>query len=73
MTRIIIVCPSREILIGSFPVENEAGAKRLEKMIESWKKEYGELERLIVSMGTVRILEPDAPIPVPPRWARAGS
>lgn len=67
MVNIILVVPTKEIYLGAFPVYDEGSKARLEKLITNWQAEYGEIERVIVSMGTVRIMEPGDPIPLPLR------
>jgi len=66
MTRILIIDPKRELLIHSIPVYEKSDKDHIETFIKSKKEEYGnDLERIILSMGTVRIMGPDEPIPIP--------
>lgn len=67
MPHIILVVAAKEQSLGSFPVHDEESRARLEKQIEQWQAEYGEIERIIMNMGTVRIMEPGDPIPLPLR------
>jgi Tfp pilus assembly PilM family ATPase len=39
--------------------------KKIEAFCEQKQAEYGEIERIILAGGTVRIMEPNDPIPVP--------
>lgn len=64
--RIILIAPRQGVLVhGGMDVFDNESVKRINAFIESKTKEYGEVERIILSMGTVRIMEPGEPIPVP--------
>jgi hypothetical protein len=66
MTSIIIVDPHDEKIIHNIPVESKDSAKRIDKFFREQEIARGhELERVIVSMNTVRIMDREDPIPVP--------
>jgi hypothetical protein len=44
---------------------DNGSVKKIDDFCKQKEAEYGEIERLILSMGTVRIMEPNEPIPVP--------
>ncbi|RPI86486.1 MAG: hypothetical protein EHM40_23660 [Chloroflexi bacterium] len=66
MTKIIIIDPEKELIIHSLFIETKRDKTRCEDLITQAVTERGrEMDRIIVSMGTVRIMEPNEPIPVP--------
>jgi len=65
-TKIMIIAPKQGVLVHSgMDVYDKESVKKIEAFIKNKLPEYGELERIILSMGTVRIMEPNEPIPVP--------
>jgi hypothetical protein len=66
MTRIYIIDPVYELIVHGIFVESKESASRIDRL---WKAEEAarghELERVILSMKTVRIMERNDPIPVP--------
>jgi len=66
MTRIILVDPKGELVLHSIAIETKGDAKRLE---DYWHKEEQtrghEVDRIIVSGETCRIMERTDPVPVP--------
>jgi hypothetical protein len=72
MTRILLVSPSREIVVHDIPIYDNSDVKKVQAFIKSKEGDYGELERIIISMGTVRIMERDQEIPIPLQWGGGG-
>jgi hypothetical protein len=64
MTRILLVSPSREIVVHDIPIFDNSDVKKVQSFIKSKEDDYGELERIIISMGTVRIMERTDEVPV---------
>lgn len=66
MTKIILIAPRQGIVIHSgMDVFTNESVKKIEEFTRLKEMEYGEIERVILSMGTVRIMEPFEKIPVP--------
>ena len=66
MTSIIIIDPLDEKIIHNIQIESKDSAKRCDKFFRDQEIARGhELERIIVSMKTVRIMDRNDPIPVP--------
>ncbi len=65
MTRILLISPSMELLIKDIPVIDHSDVKKIKDFIEKMKTEYGDLERIIVNRGTIRIMERGEEIPIP--------
>jgi hypothetical protein len=74
MTRVILVDPKNELILHSIAIETKGDAQRF---VYYWKKEERErqyqIERILVSGGFCRIMDPDEPVPVPPPTCRAMS
>jgi hypothetical protein len=68
MTHILIVAPAQELLLHNIAIHDNADVRKVQAFIEDKIKDYGDLERIIISMGTVRIMEKDQEIPIPLRW-----
>jgi len=65
MTRILLISPSSELLIKDIPVFDHDDVKKIKDFIGNTKSEYGDLERIIINRGTIRIMERGEEIPVP--------
>jgi hypothetical protein len=66
MTRVILIDPESELIIHSIPIETRESACRCENLQKDLETARGhELERVIVSMHTVRIMDRNDPIPIP--------
>jgi hypothetical protein len=66
MTCIIIIDPVDELIIHNIPIETKESARRCDNFQKALEAQRGhELERIIVSMHTVRIMERTDPVPVP--------
>lgn len=62
---IILIAPRQGIVIHSGMVVYTAeSAKKIEEFCRQKEREYGEIERIIISMQTVRIMEQHEKIPV---------
>lgn len=71
MTHILLVSPKLEIVVHNIPVFDNTDVKKIKSFIKNKEEQYGELERIIISMGTVRIMEKTDVIPVPLQWGGA--
>ena len=71
MTRILLIAPKLEKLVHDIPVYDNDSVRKIESFIKNKEDEYGELERIIINMGTVRIMERGDKIPIPLRWGGA--
>ena len=66
--RIVLIAPRQGLVIHSgIDVFEKKDAEKVNEYVRNWTQEYGEVERIILSMGTVRIMEPYESIPVPLR------
>lgn len=66
MTRIVLIAPRQGIVVHSgMDVFDNGSAKKIDDFCRAKEAEYGEIERIILSMGTVRIMEVGEKIPVP--------
>jgi len=65
VTHILLIDPHKEMILHNLPVYEKSDVKKIEKFIRNLEAEHPDIERLILSMGTVRIMGPDEPIPVP--------
>jgi len=66
MTRIVLIAPRQGLVVHSgMDVFTNESVKKIEAFCEQKQAEYGEIERIILAGGTVRIMEPNDPIPVP--------
>jgi hypothetical protein len=65
MTRILLISPSRELVIKDIPVFDHGDVEKIKDFIGNTKPEYGDLERIIINQSTIRIMERGEEIPVP--------
>jgi hypothetical protein len=65
LTHILLIDPHKEMILHNLPVYENSDVKKIEKWIKMLEAEHPDIERLILSMGTVRIMEPGEPIPIP--------
>jgi len=72
MTKIYLIDPRREILVHTISIDYDSSKKKIDEFIQNKTNEYGDLERVIVSMGTVRIMGQFDPVPIPIRPAVVG-
>lgn len=71
MTRVILIAPRQEVIINWFDVWDNNDVKKIEAFIKNKLPEYGEIDRVLLNMGMIRVLEPKDGIPVPLRPGRA--
>ena len=72
MTKILFINPRTELLIHSVSIYPETDIRKLETLIAGIEKEQGPLDRVIISMKTVRVMELCDPIPKPQGPALSG-
>jgi hypothetical protein len=63
--RVIVIAPRQAVLVNIIDIYDKESVKRAETFIHQKEMEYGEIERILLSMQTVRIMEPYEKIPVP--------
>lgn len=64
--RIVLIAPRQGLVVHSgMDIYDNGSVKRAEAWIKNKEAEYGEIERILLAGGTVRIMDPDEPIPVP--------
>jgi len=68
MTHILIIAPVQELVLHNVAIFDNADVHKVQDFIEDKTKDYGDIERVIISMGTVRIMEKDDQIPIPLQW-----
>lgn len=71
MTHILLISPKLEIVVHNIPIFDNNDVRKVQTFIKNKEEQYGELERIIISMGTVRIMEKADVIPVPLQWGGA--
>jgi len=73
-TRIVLIAPRQGIVVHSgMDVFTNESVKKINDFCKAKEAEYGEIERIILSMGTVRIMEPGEKIPVPLARGKSGT
>lgn len=72
MTHILLISPKLEIVVHNIPIFDNNDVKKIKSFIKNKEEQYGELERIIISMGTVRIMDQKDEIPVPLQWGGGG-
>ena len=65
MTRVILIAPRQGTIINWFDVYDNKDLKKVTAFIENKLPEYGEIVRVVINMGMVRVLEENDGIPVP--------
>lgn len=66
MTRIVLIDPKNELILHSIAIETKGDGQRLDYYWHREERERGyEVDRILVSCGTVRIMDRDDPITVP--------
>lgn len=69
--RIVVVAPRQQMVVHSgLDIYDNGSVKKAEAFIKSKEAEYGEIELLLLAGGTMRIMEPNEPIPVPLRSSK---
>lgn len=67
MTRVILIAPRQELILNWFDVYDNASVKKIQAFIENKQPEYGEIERVLINMGMIRVMDTRDGIPVPLR------
>ena len=66
MTRIVLIAPRQGLVVHTgMDVFTNESVRKIEEFCKVKEAEYGEIERIILSMGTVRIMDSKEKIPVP--------
>jgi hypothetical protein len=65
MTHILLVAPVQEVVLHNIEIWDNTDVHKVQAFIKDKTKDYGDIERIIISMGTVRIMDKDDPIPIP--------
>ena len=74
MTRIVLIAPRQGVVVHTgMDVFTNESVRKIEEFCKVKEAEYGEIERIILSMGTVRIMDSKEKIPVPLASGRSGS
>lgn len=63
--KIVTIDPRKELIIRSLTIDTKADAARLADLTRKDEEDRGQLDRIIIAGGTVRIMDPADPIPVP--------
>lgn len=63
--KIVVIDPRAELVIRSMPIHDRRSVKQCAQAIKFDEIERGELERVLIAGGTVRIMDRGDPIPVP--------
>lgn len=63
--KILTIDPRREMIVRSIPIVTKDDARRFEDHFKADREERGDLDRVIIAGGTVRIMDPADPVPVP--------
>ncbi len=68
MTRVLLVAPVQEQVIHNIPIFDNTDVKKVAALIQDKEKDYGEITRLLFSLGEVRVMKPGEEIPIPLKW-----
>jgi hypothetical protein len=72
MTKVLLVAPVQELVIHNIPITDNSDVKKLEMFIRDKEKEYGEVTRILFSLGEVRVMKPREEVPIPLQAAPGG-
>ena len=64
MTRILLISPSRELVIRDFALFDNGDVRKIQDFIKLTESEYDDIERILLDKGAVRIMEKGEEIPV---------
>lgn len=67
LTRVLLVAPLQEIVIHDIPIHDNSDVKQVQKFIKNKEVEYGEITRILFSLGTVRVMKDLEEIQIPLR------
>jgi hypothetical protein len=70
MTRILLLSCSKEVIIHDIPIFDNTDVKKVEAFIKNKEAEYGDIDRILISLGTVRVLDKTDGIPIPLQGAK---
>lgn len=73
MTHILIVAPAQEQILHNVPIFDNTDVKKVEAFVKSKEQEYGEVVRILFSLGVVRVMRDQEEIPVPRRSLPRGN
>jgi predicted 3-demethylubiquinone-9 3-methyltransferase (glyoxalase superfamily) len=65
MTHVLIVAPAQEKVIHNIPIFDNTDVKAVEGFVKNKEAEYGEVVRILFSLGEVRVMKDQEEIPVP--------
>jgi hypothetical protein len=65
MTHVLLVAPFQEQVIHNIPIIDNTDVKKVQAFIRDKELEYGEITRILFSLGTVRVMAPAEEIPIP--------
>jgi len=72
VTHILLVAPLTEQVVHNIPIHDNSDVRKVQAFIQDKTKDYGEITRILFSLGTVRILDPRDEIPIPLQSAPGG-
>lgn len=72
MTHVLLVAPMQELVIHNIPIFDNMDVKTVQTFIKDKEKDYGELTRILFSLGDVHIMKPEEQIPIPLQGAPRG-
>jgi len=65
MTKILLVSPANEVIIHDIPIYDNSDVKKVQAFIRDKTKDYGEITRILFSLGAVRVMTDLEEIPIP--------
>ncbi len=65
MTHVLLVAPLHEIVIHNLPIYDNSDVKKVQAFVQDKTKDYGEITRILFSLGTVRVMGDLEEIPIP--------
>ena len=72
MTKVLLVAPAQEMVINNIPITDNTDVKKVQAFIKDKEKDYGEVTRILFSLGEVRVMKPGEEIPIPLQAAPPG-
>jgi len=72
MTKVLLVAPAQELVLHNIPIIDNTDVKKVQAFIKDKEKDYGEVTRLLFSLGTIRVMGPAEEIPIPLQNAPQG-
>jgi hypothetical protein len=72
MTKVLLVAPRQEMVIHDIPIVDNTDVKKVQAFIRDKERDYGEVTRILFSLGTVRVMAPAEEIPIPLQSAPRG-